>query len=381
VHVAFVTRSLQYGGIERQLAALARGLVRRGHRVSVLQLYDGLDFGGELAEAGIVPTSLGLRGRADLGRLARRTWPWMRSRRPDVVQGFHAESNLIALIAGRLVVPARVVWGVRLLGLHSARDVLSHGAAGLHGRLARAPDLVIANSRAGARSAAAAGVPLERLRLIRNGLDTELFRPDPAGGRALRDEWGVSSEAPLVGVVARLEPRKGAERFLAAAAAFVRRQPEARFVWVGARDTPYTRRVERLASELGLAGRVRFLEPRGNLPPVYSALDVGTLLSVEEASSNAVAEAIACEVPCVVASVGELPALVDDPRLVVDGDPGHVADAWEHAWRSVGPQARAAARQRIEGDLSLERMVNETEAALAELVRAGRAAGSRSLYF
>ena len=53
--------------------------------------------------------------------------------------------------------------------------------------------------------------------VVSNGINTQQFKPDPAAGDALRKEWGVSVEAPLVGVVARLDPMKDHQSFLRAA--------------------------------------------------------------------------------------------------------------------------------------------------------------------
>ena len=64
--VMFLIRSLEYGGAERQLALLARGLRTRGHDVSVAVFYPRGPLAEELRSAGVRVVCLEKRGRWDL---------------------------------------------------------------------------------------------------------------------------------------------------------------------------------------------------------------------------------------------------------------------------------------------------------------------------
>jgi glycosyltransferase involved in cell wall biosynthesis len=351
---------------------LALGLRRRGHRVSILRLLDGVDLGGELERAGVETASARLRGRADAAGMALRALPWLRRQRPDVLYGFNAQENLLGLLAAAFSDSGHVVWGVRTDDPGAlAFDLLGRAGARAQRALARLPDLVISNSRAGALYAARIGVPGKRIRVIPNGIDTREFRPDPEGRARLRAEWRVADEEVLVGTVARLERRKGHVDFLRAAALFARSRPEARFVCVGGGEEDSRHELERLASQLGIAGRVLLNGTRTDMPAVYAALDLATLLSTSgEGSPNAVAEALACGVPCVASDIGESRTIVADPSAVVaPGDPAAAVRAWEETLRRSTPESRAAARRRIESELGVGRMVGETERELTSLLR------------
>jgi glycosyltransferase involved in cell wall biosynthesis len=371
VHVGLITRSLLYGGTERQLVLLARGLEERGHRVSVLQLYDASDFGADLRAAGIDTTSLGLRGRLDMHRLMWRSVRWLRARRPDIVHGFHVESNLLATLLARISPGTRAVWGIRVGSPAAvAKDEAAQLAVRLHTRLLRAPDLVISNSETGARYALDGGAPAERVVVVRNGLDMSLFQRDAEGRVRVRAGWGVAPDETLVGSVARLEPRKGPDVFLRAAAAFSRERPRSRFVWIGDGEGELRRRMKALATGLGIGSQVIWAGWRADVASVHSALDLETLLSLYgEGTPNAVVEAIACGVPCVVSDVGDSPSVVDDARFVVSpSEPKRIATAWRDALEQWTPEAAAAAKRRVESVFAVQRMVYETEAALASLL-------------
>jgi glycosyltransferase involved in cell wall biosynthesis len=369
VNVTFLIRKLDYGGTERQLAAVASGLADRGHGVEIVQLFDGCEFDDELAAAGIEPVSLGLRGRRDVPRLVTGTLRRLHRSRPDVVYGLNVETNLLALLAGRLL-GARVVLGIRVANPDAlAEDTFARAAAALHRRLLGRADLVVANAVAGARYALAAGAPTERVRVIDNGIDVERFRPDPEGARDVRREWGVSGGEVLIGTVARLEAAKRPEIFLRAAAELARLDSRAKFVWVGDGEPEYQAGLERLAAELGLAGRLVWAGVRRDLPAVYTALDAATLLSVKEGASNALAEALACGRLCVVSNIGDSARVVGPHGIVVRSpDPLSIAHAWREVLRRSTAEARVAARGWVERGFPLARFVAETEAALAALL-------------
>jgi len=107
------------------------------------------------------------------------------------------------------------------------------------------------------------------------------------------------------------------------------------------------------------------------MPAVYSALDCLVLSSDREGMPNAVAEAMACETPCVTTRAGDAPALVGDTGLVVPTrDDEALADAC-HQMLAESSEARAArglaARTRVVGLFSTDRLVARTAQALEAL--------------
>lgn len=357
-----MTRALALAGTERQLVSLACGLRERGHEPVVATLRGGHAFADELAAAGVERFDAGVRSRGDLpralGLLAR-----LRRLRPDVVYGFHPESNLAALALGRSLPDCAVVWGVRWSD--SARfpeDALARRILAASNRLARLPDLTIANSEAGRLDALAHGFPPERVLRVDNGIDTERFRPDGEGGRGLRAAWGVAAEEVLVGMVARRDRAKDHDTFLRAASSLAQRRPEVRFALVG----------EGVPAEPELHDRIVWAGPRSDLPAVYSALDVAVLASrYGESLPNSLAEAMSCGVPCVATDTGDNRRLLGATGRIVPVADQHALAAAIDAVLAERATLGPAARARIVECFGRERMIVETEAALAALVRCG----------
>jgi D-inositol-3-phosphate glycosyltransferase len=146
--------------------------------------------------------------------------------------------------------------------------------------------------------------------VVFNGIDTGLFRPQPPDP-ALRELLGATGDQPLLLFVGRLQPWKGVETALRALPLL----PAARLAVAG--DGEDRARLERLAAELGVAGRVRFLGSvdRRELPRLYSSADL--LLATSHASETfgiGPVEAQACGLPVVASRFGGFPEVIDAGR-------------------------------------------------------------------
>jgi glycosyltransferase involved in cell wall biosynthesis len=214
------------------------------------------------------------------------------------------------------------------------------------------------NSEGGRAFALRRGFPEGKIALVRNGIDTERFRPDPALRREQREKLGLAKDEVAVGVLARLNATKDHATFLRAAAEIAPRTPRARFLCVG--SGPELDALQRLASGLAIADRVQFT---GELDPAaaLNAFDVACSTSVTEGFSNAIAEAMACGLPCVVTDVGDSALIVGDCGTVVPpSSPGVLAQAIEQVLRRLDEHDPSKPRHRIVEEISVDKMVDRT---------------------
>jgi glycosyltransferase involved in cell wall biosynthesis len=363
--VTLLIRSLDVGGAQRQLVNLAVALHRDGVRVDVLAFYPGGALRSELEAAGVPVSDLAKRGRWDVVPFLARLRRHLRRRRPATLYSFLPTANVLAVAVRPLAPSMRVVWGVRA----SHMDLGRYGTfAGLEFRLqcrlSRRADLVIANSEAGRRYHVARGFPAARVTVVPNGIDLDRFARADAGRRTLRGEWGIDDAAVLFGLVARLDPMKDHVSFLQAGAHLFPADDRVRFVCVGDGPRTVAAGLRATAERLGLGDRVVWTGGRSDLVDVYSALDVLVSSSSGEGFPNAVGEAMACEVPCVVTDVGDSAWIVGDTGLVVPaGDPGALARAMAvMAERSPAERAAlgARARARIAADFGVDALAKRT---------------------
>jgi glycosyltransferase involved in cell wall biosynthesis len=371
--IVFLIRAMTFGGAERQLVALARGLHARGHDVHVGVFYAGGPLEADLHAAGVPVTVLDKGGRWDVVGFLVRLARFLKQERPQVFHGYLGVSNSLGVLM-RPFHGARVVWGSRASDLDGDRYDWMYRLDGKVERwLARFPDLIIANSNAGREHVVGRGFPKDRTIVIPNGIDTDYFRPDRRSRAEVRARLGVADEDLLVGRVGGVDPQKHYPAVLRAAVAIAKEHPTAGFLCVGTGPAGYERQLRDLGEDLGLSDRLIWAGPRDDMPAIYNALDVMVSSSAYgEGLPNVVAEAMACGVPCVVTDSGDSAWVVGDTGLVVDrGNPSALAAATIDLLDAVVAKTvdHAAVRRRIVDHLSLANLIAQTEAALQPLVR------------
>jgi len=369
---------LDVAGAQCQFATLACGLARRGHSVTFVTLWPGGVHWDRLgAQQTIVLRSLYRhRGASMPQRLAqyagapRRLAGILRERRADVLYGALHSINLLARLATLMARNVPVVWSVRSAG--QAIPWKQQPGFQLCRLLSRSVPLIVSNSRAGLVHHRSLGFRPGADCVIPNGVDVATFRPDQPERHRIRAEWGVQPQHCLIGVVARLVPVKNHAAFLRAAAMLADRSPDVRFVCVGDGSAGFRAQLQQQAHALALDDRLLWAGERHDMAAVYNALDVACLSSVAEGMPNAVAEAMASAVPCVVTDVGDATELVADTGIVVPSDdaPALAEALWTlveqdvHVRRSLGGRAR----DRIVERFSVEAMVTATEQAFERVV-------------
>jgi len=158
-------------------------------------------------------------------------------------------------------------------------------------------------------------------------VDTATFDPS----LELTADPDVPLDGPVIGTIANVNPIKGLETLIRAAARLRELGHTPHVVIVGAipeRQRGYHRRLESLADELGL-DRLYFIGARSDVRPVLKQLDVYCCCSVAESSPVSVWEAMAMARPVVSTDVGDVARHVRDGLagfIVQVGDDAAMAD-------------------------------------------------------
>ena len=253
--------------------------------------------------------------------------PYLREFRPHIVHAHLVAASVATVVAARAAGQPRVM--ATFHNITDWEEKRSHpvrvlGRALLHdcAALVAVSDAVRAAIRRVSRDLG------ERATVIYNGADLEPFAEVRRGYAVARARLGYDPRAFVVGGVARLDPRKGMDLLLEAAALTLDRLPGLQILIVG--DGPERGRLETLARVLGLEARVRLVGEQRDVRPYLAALDLFAAPSRTEGMGLAIVEALAAGVPVAAARVGGIPEVLQDGAagwLVDGGDPRAWADA------------------------------------------------------
>ncbi|HKY97209.1 MAG TPA: glycosyltransferase [Gemmatimonadaceae bacterium] len=350
IHVIHVlgTGEQQARGISLTVENLARTLDPHQYRLSVIFLRSDGPVGDAFRKLGMDVRTIDWRGgRGDIAgalRFARA----LRAMKPAIVH-LHA-GGLSPRFVSKAAAGARVVVHYHSLEEESRADKRRRAV-----RTPMAADLVIANSRATAKSVTK-GEPL----VVYPGVNVlrKVFRRTP-------------HETIVVGIAARLVPVKGISYLIESLALLARHSPPIRLEIAG--HGPERLKLEAAAARAGVADRVAFLGWVDDVPSAMDKWDIVALPSLAEGLGIAALEAMARGIPVVATQVGGLSEIIVDGRtgfLVPPKDPQAMADRISQLAKDPALRAKLgnAARERAADLFSVERESQAIQSAYQSLL-------------
>jgi glycosyltransferase involved in cell wall biosynthesis len=316
IPIIVVTHSLDQGGTEQHLLQVLTRLDKDRFAAAVLAMHPGGRLVDAFREAGLLIGSMPTSRARSLAFLAQRTIA-----QHPLVHCFLPEPYLLGAPVALAFRASAVMMSRRNRNHYQGRHPI---AAWLERRLHRRMSAVVGNSAAVVRDLLDEGVPVERLRLINNGIDTARFTvgEDRAAIRKrVRTDLGLPDKEVVLTCVANLFPYKGhVDLFTALATMGTTFRDRCTLLVVG-RDAGSLNSLKALAARLELSDNIRFLGQSDEVPELLAASDIGVLASHEEGFSNAVLEGMAAALPMVVSDVG------GNAEAIIDGQCGLVVPA------------------------------------------------------
>ncbi|MEW6442906.1 MAG: glycosyltransferase [bacterium] len=356
MRILFLIDALAYGGKERQVLELLKGLLHRG---------------GIVCRLVVLSNSVDYRCARDLNAgtmFLERRWKkdpsvWMklcaicRAFKPDIIHVW----EIMCAVYG---IPVARLFGAKILASiirdATPKEKRTRKPKWLPPAIFRFSDLVISNSFAGL---AAYEAPQGKSRCIHNGFDfgRVAVLKDPS---EVRSTYGIATPK-VVGMVAAFSPRKDYETYLTAATRLVGRREDVTFVAVG--DGPMLDPCRNRVAPPHRR-RILFLGKQQEVESIVNVFDVGVLLSNHEIHSegipNAVQEYMALARPVVATRGGGTDEIVEDGRTGYLIDPGDVSSLEQKIEFLLDNQEQAgrlgaAGRQKVVLEFSLETMTQQ----------------------
>lgn len=360
--VAFIIASFNVGGAERQLLTLLEKLDRDRFEVGLFVMGSGtllpLVPPDVRVESGLWHGGSDLRAVGVLGDALQEFAPNI------VVQYGRTAAGVVGRLAARRA-------GVRVIAqaVHSNEFSARSPKRWLHNRLNRlvdsTTDVWICVSQSQQGRLLAAGVPVDGMRLIPNGVNLNLFSPKETVSAATDERGSVHVVA-----VGGFRPVKRYDVLVEALAEAVGRGANLDATFVGAGETSDA--VKALVAQLGLAERVRFLGEQDEVAALLRSSDILASTSGSESFSLVAVEAMGCGLPVVATRSGGTEEIVVDQEtglLVPTGDVHAVAEALVRlaSDRELRRRMGLAGRARALSRFSVETMVSAYEDLIEEL--------------
>ncbi len=355
--IVHTENSCGWGGQEIRILTEARGMLDRGHRVTLITPPEA-----PIAAAGarmdIPVVLLPIRKKRVAEWLALRHWLGANRMSIDVLNTHSSTDSWLCALACATLLDVPPIVRTR----HVSTTVRNR--IGTRWLYTRATSHVVTAGEALRRQLAEDnGIALAHMTSVPTGIDLARFVPGDCV--AARAHLGLPERRTL-GIVATLRDWKGHTFLFEAIARDLEAWGDWNIVVVG--DGPYRDRLDARIASLGLTAFVRFVGQRENVVPWLQALDIFTLPSYgEEGVPQAIMQAMACGIPVVSTPVGAIAEAVDAGITGLLVEPKNaVALAAGLATLREDPVLRkrfaAAARTRAERDFGIDKMLDGMEA-------------------
>ncbi|NOX59586.1 MAG: glycosyltransferase [Planctomycetes bacterium] len=352
--ILHVVHSVEPGGTERMLCRLVSALdgVEANHIICSLR--DPRPFGGTLGD-GLEIISLSAKGRDRF--LYRRLGKLIRDRGVDLVHARNWGTWTDATLACRSLHNVQL-----LLGFHGLQNGQSFTTfQRLRAKLLNMDALAATAVSNAARDVLVDGLGFNRrnVRVIHNGVNSRQFAPASDQTRIVaRHRLKLRGDRFIIGSVANFFERvKGHDVLLRAFARIVTAHPNAHLILVG--YGPLESELRSQVKDLGLCDRVTFTGRVERVERILPAFDVFVCSSHSEGLSNAVLEAMAVSLPCVVTDVSDHRQMFDsiDPDLIIPpNDDAQMATSISRLMNDPNKRSAAglAARSLVETEFTFD---------------------------
>ncbi|MEN6457929.1 MAG: glycosyltransferase family 4 protein [Thermoguttaceae bacterium] len=342
---------MHWAGTEKYVCELSESLLQRGHEVAVA-CSDGSSLESRCAERGVSRVRLVMRRPMD--------WPQLAS----FVRAMRCKYDVVHIHGYRdYVIPALAARLARIPAVVMTRHLPHAFRSPLRAKLCSCVfyDRIIAVSEFVKDVLLGSGVPAQRVTVVHNGVAMPVATPADA---TLRAEFGIPSDAFLVGAAGRIEPRKGFDVLVRAM-----RRVDGHCLIFGDGGRPG---LCELVNRLGICGRVHLPGFRQDVARLWASADVVVVPSTwPDCFPYVAVEALAAGRPVVASRIGGIPEACGDDCavLVTPGNDAELASALcglaasRERRTMMGAAGLVRARR-----FSLERMVEGVEQVYGSLL-------------
>lgn len=363
----YIIHSLKFGGTERQLVELIKGLSRHQYDAHIICLDNAAEgYTDILNQIGINIQYFCRSYKYDL-RPVFSIYRYIKENQIDVVHTFENLGSVFGLSAAKLSGRPVVCSAIRSAIDEDFKLKISTKI------LARFADIFVANSRSGLINRFSSIKP--HFRVVYNGIDFNRFEKGKIDTLKIKKDNGLIDFKHVIGMVGSLSHRKDHGTLLNAVPLVLQKYPKTCFLLIG--DGKERKKLESTVRHLGLKENVLFLGYRNDVDQLIQIFDIAVLQTnsdvILEGISNAILEAMTVGVPVVASKGGGSNEIVKNNVngvLVKPKNPQETAKAIIGILRDKNRAKRLAnnAKILVREKFNLQRYTEEYENIYRELV-------------
>lgn len=314
IRLLWLIDSLTVGGAERLVTTFAKHLDRDRYDLIVvcLKSISGNPMAVTLEEMGVKVKVLHAKNLRDV-RTFFQLLSFIRNKHIDIIHTHLTYADIWGRLAG-WITKTKVVSTIHVPRFFNYlnprfRDRIIERLAMMARK--HIGDITLSVSNALGRVHVSHGFPEARLKTVYNGIDLSRFNATYADSRnKIRQNLGISLEAPLVITVSVLREGKGHDILLSAAEQVVARVPKVTFLIVG--SGPLEDSLKKRVQQSILKDHVVFTGNRNDIPELLASADLFALPSYDDPLPTVTLEAMALQLPVVGFISGGIPEMVQD---------------------------------------------------------------------
>jgi glycosyltransferase involved in cell wall biosynthesis len=356
--------SCGWGGQEIRILTEAEGMMRRGHRVTLLCPPEARIF-AEAEQRKIPVVALPIGRKRLQGVMALRRW--LKAAAVDVINTHSSTDTWLVALASRLLEQPPPLVRTRHISAPVPKNRLTrwlYQKATTH--------IVTTGEKLRLQLILENGYDSARITSVPTGMDTEYFVPGHRAAR--RAQLGIDANVLVIGIAATLRSWKGHEYLIQAFSRLSTRP--SRLVILG--DGPQRETLRRQIMELGLQERVFMPGDQRDVLPWLQAMDIFVLPSyANEGVPQAIMQAMLCGLPVVTTPVGSIGEIVTHDATGLMVKPKDADELWRAleklaADTSLRNRLGAQARQFALAHFGLDPMLDRMEKVFAGAMAASR---------
>jgi len=234
IKVVYVIVDLDVGGAEIMLSKLVQEIQRDRFELEIISLTSEGALSDVFHSTRVPIRALDLSKRLgdflkffDLIR-------WLNEIKPDIIHTWMYHADLVGGIAAKFMGSIPTIWSIRHSDFTSKSKLNTRLVRRFLGWISTwVPTKVVSNSYQAVSVHAKIGYPIQKMIVIPNGFDMDVWRSDSVARDSVRGELGIAPEVFLIGLVARYHPQKDHPTFIQAAGLIAAQYPNVHFALCG----------------------------------------------------------------------------------------------------------------------------------------------------